>query len=176
MVNAINQEEIHIMTRFLSTVAAITLAALSYGDQFTVTNGATIIAVPGAVASSAMGSISNWVANQAYVAGDIVRAIGQPYVCRYGGTGSAVDTNVLFTGKTTITDGGVTWVKSPVGARSAVVLQRVSGGVLDLNFANGAIRLAADGASVALSETAVYQGNITATAIGSNVVVNTLWY
>ena len=164
------------MTKLLSVVAALGFATLSFADQFTVANGATIIAVPGVVASSAMGSVSNWVTSTNYVAGDIVRAKGQPYVCRYGGTGSAVDTNALFTGKTTTTDGGVTWVKAPVGERSAVVIQRVSGGVLDLNFANGAIRLSADGASVALSETAVYQGSITATAIGSNVVVNTLWY
>lgn len=162
--------------KLLPIVAAIALATLSYADQFTVTNGQTIIAVPCVVAPSAVSSVSNWVTATAYVAGDIVKAKGQPYVCRYGGTGSTVDTNTVFTGKTTVTDTPVTWVKTSVGERSAVVIQRVSGGALDLNFANGAIRLTADGASVALSETAVYQGNITATAIGSNVVVNTLWY
>jgi hypothetical protein len=162
------------MMKLLSAVAAISLATLSYADQFTVTNGATVIAVPGVVASSAMGSVSNWVASTNYVAGAIAKAFGQPYVCRYAGTSGA--TNGVFTGKTTVTDGGVTWIKTTVGERSAVVIQRVSGGALDLNFANGAVRLTADGASVALSETAVYQGNITATASGSNVVVNTLWY
>ena len=164
------------MLKLLSAVAAISLATLSYADQFTVTNGATIIAVPGVVASSAMGSVSNWVTGKAYVAGDIVRAVGQPYVCRYGGTGSAGDTNALFTGKLTTTDAPVTWIKTTVGERSAVIIQRVSGGALDLNFANGALRLTADGAYLAPFETGVYQGNITATAIGSNVVVNTLWY
>lgn len=160
--------------KLLPIVAAIALATLSYADQFTVTNGQTIIAVPCVVAPSAVSSVSNWVTATAYVAGDIVKAGGQPYICRYAGTSGS--TNGVFTGKTTVTDGGVTWVKTSVGERSAVVIQRVSGGTLDLNFANGAIRLTADGASVALSETAVYQGNITATAIGSNVVVNTLWY
>jgi len=162
------------MLKLLSVVAAVSLATLSYADQFTVTNGATIIAVPAIVSSSSIGSMTNWVASTNYVAGGIVKAFGQPYVCRYAGTSGA--TNGVFTGKTTITDGGVTWVKAPVGERSAVVIQRVSGGILDLNFANGSIRLTTDGAYLAPFETGVYQGSITATATGSNVVVNTLWY
>jgi hypothetical protein len=162
------------MLKLLSAMATISLAAMSYADQFTITSGATIIAVPGVVTPSAMGSVSNWVASTAYAAGAITKANGQPYVCRYAGTSGT--TNGVFTGTSIVTDGGVTWIKTMVGERSAVVIQRVSGGALDLNFANGAIRLTADGASVALSEAAVYRGNITATALGSNVVVNTLWY
>jgi hypothetical protein len=173
MVDAIDLKEVYTMTRFLSVVAALGFATLSYADQFTVTNGQTVIAVPAVVSSSSIGSMTNWVASTNYVAGDIVKAFGQPYVCRYAGTSGA--TNGVFTGKTTITDGGVTWVKAPVGDRRAVMVQRLSGGILDLNFANGAIRLTADGATMSLVEDSVYQGQITATAT-TNVLVNTLWY
>ncbi len=164
------------MTRLLSIFALLGLATVSFADQFTVDKDTTVLAVPGAVASSAIGSVSNWVSGKAYVAGDIVKAKGQPYVCRYGGTGSAVDTNALFNGKTTVTDDSVTWIKTTVGERMMVLIQKVSGGTLTINFANGAVVLTFDGAALALSEEAIYPGNFTVTASDANVVVNTVWF
>jgi hypothetical protein len=165
------------MTKLLSIVAAFSLATLSYADQFTVASAATVIAVPGVVASSALGSVSNWVSGAAYSAGDIIKSKGSPYVCRYGGTGTSTNEGALFNGRMTATDGAVTWVKTTVGDRTAVVIQKVSGtGSAIVNFANGSVVLTTDLASIALTETAVYQGNITVTASGGNVVINTLWY
>ena len=77
-------------------------------------------------------------------------------------------------GPDVVTDGTVSWLACPTMRRTAVIVQRDSGGIATVFLAGGGrVNFTVDGSTLVVASPSSYDGNISVFASGTNVIVNT---
>lgn len=158
------------MKKLLVSLLLLAAPMLSFADGavFTIPAGTTQMIVAATVDGSRINNMLVRSNSTAYAAGTLVNHRSAAYVAQIGGTSGSY----APTGTAVMVDGSVTWLLCPTKDRVATIIQKASGGTLDLFFSGGKLTFTVDGSALTISYPSAFSGAIYGASVASNTVVN----